>query len=379
VSAEAAFLCRTPRRPPGRFIGPLALGFFNYQVDAPRFVPTAFASRRFPGLLQQQPLSLNTLVDDGLFDGFSRIVASRNGLLVVDLRGVKHDRALKLCVCNPMAGVVHVLPHLGGKDGLGYYACTVLTADDRDEKTIDPPRSSSYFRLVLVYKYTRCGFTAFRSYSSEEGSWSEEAKVTNARLGNIQMGLTDDSLTHNGVVGYGGRLVYWLSKNVVFVLCLATLQSTVVSMPRSGNGQTFDMLNTLMGLSPNGMLCAIQLDRMSLRPANRRVPIRVTTCTDHSWWDTEELIQVEQSLPEDVGNVRLRWFCEKSGAVFFSTISGSNPLRSEMYVLNLETRVVDKLVSDDRNSNPWAYVHGYEMDQTAYLASLAEPEGMEDM
>jgi hypothetical protein len=84
-------------------------------------------------------------------------------------------------------------------------------------------------------------------------------------------------------------------------------------------------------------------------------------------------------LPEDVGNVRLRWFCEKSGAVFFSTISGSNPLRSEMYVLNLETRVVDKLVSDDRNSNPWAYVHGYEMDQTAYLASLAEPEGMEDM
>ena len=39
VSAEAAFLCRTPRRRPGRFIGPLALGFFNHQMDAPRFVP----------------------------------------------------------------------------------------------------------------------------------------------------------------------------------------------------------------------------------------------------------------------------------------------------------------------------------------------------
>jgi len=77
-----------------------------------------------------------------------------------------------------MAGVVHVLPHLGGKDGLGDYACTVLTADDRDDKTIDPPQSSLYFRLVMLY--TRCDFTAFRSFSSEEGSWSEEAKLTNA-------------------------------------------------------------------------------------------------------------------------------------------------------------------------------------------------------
>jgi hypothetical protein len=83
VSAEASFLCRTPRRPTGRFIAPLALGFFNHQMDVPRFVPTADASRRFPGLLQQ---SLSTLVDDGLFDGSSQIVASRNGLLVIDLR-----------------------------------------------------------------------------------------------------------------------------------------------------------------------------------------------------------------------------------------------------------------------------------------------------
>ncbi|CAL5003942.1 unnamed protein product [Urochloa decumbens] len=165
VSADAAFLCCTPRRPPGKFVGPLALGFFHHREAAaavPQFVPTDSATHRFPGLLQQpQPPSLSTLVDDGLFDSSSHIVASRNGLLVVDLRRGKHDRALKLCVCNPMAGVVYVLPPLIGKDGLGHYACTVLTADDRDEETADPPRSSSYFRLVMLY--SRRGFTAFRT------------------------------------------------------------------------------------------------------------------------------------------------------------------------------------------------------------------------
>jgi len=74
-------------------------------------------------------------------------------------------------------------------------------------------------------------------------------------------GLTVDGFTH-GVVGRGGRLVYWLSNNMVFVLCLEKLQlQMVINIPRSGKGRNFDMLNTLSGLSPNGMLCAIQLSR----------------------------------------------------------------------------------------------------------------------
>ncbi|CAO2176399.1 unnamed protein product [Urochloa humidicola] len=379
VSAEAAFLCRVPRRPLGRFVAPLALGFFHHhhREDAaavPLFVPTASASHRFPGLLQQpQPPSLSTLVDDGLFDGSSHIVASRNGLLVVDLRRGKHDRALKLCVCNPMAGVVHVLPRLGGKDGLGHYACTVLTADDRDEETADPPRSSSYFRLVMLY--SRRGFTAFRSYLSDDGRWSEEGKVTGARLGKKQMGLT-----YNGVVGRGGRLVYWLAKNVVFVLSLETLQSAVVRMPWSGNGRNFDMVNTFLGLPPEGRLCAIQFGNLSLGTTNRMISICIITCTAKGWWDKVELIHVEESLPADVTSVKLRWFCEKSGVVFFSTAAGDcDHRRYEMYALSLKTRVVEKLVSHDRDGDPWGQVHGYEMDQVAYLSSLAEPEGTEDM
>ncbi|CAO2187077.1 unnamed protein product [Urochloa humidicola] len=250
VSADAAFICRTPRRPPGRFFAHLALGFFHRREDAaaaaavPRFVPMASATHRFPGLLQQpKPLSLSTHVDDGLFDGTSQIVASRNGLLVVDLGRGKHGRALKLCVCNPMAGVVHVLPPLGGKDGLEHYACTVLTADDHGKETGDPPRSSSYFRVVMLY--SRRSFTAFRSYSSDDGRWSEEGMVTGARLGKKQMGWTC-----SGLVDPCGSVVYWLARNVVFVLCLETLTSAVFDIPRSGNGKNFDMVNTLLGLSP---------------------------------------------------------------------------------------------------------------------------------
>uniref|UniRef100_K4AJJ6 Uncharacterized protein n=1 Tax=Setaria italica TaxID=4555 RepID=K4AJJ6_SETIT len=140
VSGEAAFICRAKRcwTPPSPLIRSLALGFFYSPRHgaAPRFAATASASRRL-GL--RQP-SLNALIqglDDGLFDA-SRLVASRNGLLVVELQRRKRERALKLCVCNPMTGEVTVLPPLGGKEIVSPFACTVLTADDyynNDDKT----------------------------------------------------------------------------------------------------------------------------------------------------------------------------------------------------------------------------------------------------
>lgn len=86
-------------------------------------------TRHFLGLHGQPSLPLSTLTDDGLFHSF-HVVASRNGLLVIELRRAKHDRALRLCVCNPLSGAAHVLPPLAVKgDGLGHYACTVLAAD----------------------------------------------------------------------------------------------------------------------------------------------------------------------------------------------------------------------------------------------------------
>ncbi|TVU42911.1 hypothetical protein EJB05_09335, partial [Eragrostis curvula] len=378
VSGEAAFLCRTPRRLGGKFIPGLALGFFHHLDEgaaAPRFVPLPSAVRRLG--FQVQP-SLTTLVEgldgaDGLFNS-SRIVASRNGLLVVDLRHGKKDRALKLCVFNPMTGDVHILPPLSGKDGLGHFACTVITAEYQDNMNTDAaPARSSYFRLLLLY--TRRGFTAFRSYSSDEGSWSEEAKVTNARLGKKQMGLT-----HMGVADHGDDLAYWLAKNVVFVLSLKTMASKVIHMPHSGNGWKFDMVNTLLGFSPEGNHCAVQFAPLSLMKTKRDVTICVSTSRPHRGYDTKELFPVEQFLPANVMQVNLRWFCEKSGVVFFSAVCGSlRDRRREMYALNLNTRTVEMVASHAGDSDPWKDLYGYEMDQVAYLASLAERDVTENM
>lgn len=141
VSREAAFICRSRRCRRRPYVRSLALGFFYLHrrgAAVPRFAATASASRR---LALRQP-SLNALVeglDDGLFDS-SRLVASRNGLVVVELQRGKRERALKLCVCNPMIGEVTVLPSLGGKEIVRPYACTIITADDDvdddDDRTI---------------------------------------------------------------------------------------------------------------------------------------------------------------------------------------------------------------------------------------------------
>jgi hypothetical protein len=115
---------------------------------------------------------------------------------------------LKFCVYNPMTGAARVLPPLTGKDGVGHFACTVLTADDYQYQVQDgvaitppPPRlSSPHYRLLVLYN--RRDFTAIRSYSSKDGSWSPERRVTGAQLGKRQM-----RLTRGGVVAGGAQRV----------------------------------------------------------------------------------------------------------------------------------------------------------------------------
>ncbi|TKV94621.1 hypothetical protein SEVIR_9G307400v4 [Setaria viridis] len=381
VSGEAAFICRAKRcwTPPSPLIRSLALGFFYSPRHgaAPRFAATASASRRL-GL--RQP-SLNALIqglDDGLFDA-SRLVASRNGLLVVELQRRKRERALKLCVCNPMTGEVTVLPPLGGKEIVSPFACTVLTADDyynNDDKSpvsvvCEPPSSPSSYHLLLVY--ARRGFTACRTYVSDGCRWGPEAKVRDAApLGKKAMA----SMTGTGAVVVR-NVAYWHVKNIAFGVRLDTLRAEHVGMPVSGHDPAG---NTLLGVSPDGRLRVVQVvESMCATPATvkRRVAINVDTRrATGKEWDLEVIEVVGRFLPAETTWLRLRWMCEKSGVVFFT--AGCGDLRKDVYAMSLDKQEVEKVAShhDGGGGIPssWADLRGYEMDRTSYLSSLVMDE-----
>ena len=73
--------------------------------------------------------------------------------------------------------------------------------------------------------------------------------------------------------------------------------------------------------------------------------------------------------------VKLQWFCEKSGVIFFTAGEFTDP-RGDLYAVRLDTQMVEKVASDEGNGGRWLWgnLYGYEMDQAAYLASLAEPK-----
>jgi hypothetical protein len=378
VSGEAAFICRAKRRWTP-LVRSLALGFFHSPRHgaAPRFAATASASRRL-GL--RQP-SLNALVeglDDGLFDA-ARVVASRNGLLVVELQRRKRERALKLCVCNPMTGEVTVLPPLGGKQIVTPFACTVLTAEDYHNAAVSEPTSPSSHHLLLVY--ARRGFMACRTYVSDGGRWGPEAKVSDSiRLGKTAMA---SMATGTGVVV--GNVAYWHAKNIAFGVRLDTLREVIVDMPKSGSGHD-PAGNTLLGVSPDGRLRVVRVAESRCRTTpetvanNRWVAISVDTrsATVREGWDEEVIEVVGRFLPAETTWLKLRWMCEKSGVVFFT--AGRGDQSSDVYAMSLDKQEVEKVASHHDNGggggvpSSWADFHGYEMDRTSYLSSLAMDE-----
>ncbi|CAO2210067.1 unnamed protein product [Urochloa humidicola] len=205
VSADAAFLCRRRRAPPvtdDPLIRTLALGFFFHSrtgAAPPRFVPLSAAGARL------QP-SFAGILNGG---GASRVVASRGGRLVLDLRRRRGSSSrtttgvVRLGVCNPVTaaaggggGGVDVLPPLRGKDSpAGPYACTVITAADDDDRR----QQHGSYRVILIYN--RRSFTAVRCYSSGAGSWEPEAVVTGARVGrNHLAGGPHAAVVRDGVV-----------------------------------------------------------------------------------------------------------------------------------------------------------------------------------
>ncbi|KAF8757492.1 hypothetical protein HU200_010844 [Digitaria exilis] len=187
VSGDADFIClhappRTDRSARG-----LALGFFHHpdKTQPPRFVPlpSASSSSRLP--------SLKHLVDgEGrrIFHGASssRVVACRDGRLVVEIRRPTNGGPLTLCVCNPASGEADVLPCLPGGEA---YGCALLTVDDLrycKDKEKAPPRSASSYRVVLVFDHDDDGYTVARYFCSDAGRWGPSARVIGGRIADVK-------------------------------------------------------------------------------------------------------------------------------------------------------------------------------------------------
>lgn len=363
ITDAAVLLCRSLPLPQP-VLPRLALGFFYQEAAAGkrkrsaaagqtcRFVPTAAGAR----LLGP---SLSPFVEDG---EYSRPVTSRNGRVVLELRREGHADGLKLCVWNPMTGDVATLPPLHGDDKPGAYACALLTADDLDDP---PPSSPTFFRVVVVYN--RRTYTALRSYSSDTGRWSAEARRSSGpKMSSYTLHNLRQSVVHGGVA-------YWPLAHTAFAVRADTPEPEEMPMPPAvPKAPPHDHL---LGISPDGKLSFIVTSRyfdgsagvsscyhLAFGSNGGCTREQVSVCT---WRVRLHELRVHRS---DAMN--LRWFCERSGLLFF-TIDAKGSSTPGAYVLNIATKELEK-VADDIDCRSWTNFVGYEMDQASYyLSSVA--------
>ncbi|CAD6339237.1 unnamed protein product [Miscanthus lutarioriparius] len=374
----ATTICRS-LPPPDRLLPHLALGFFHGGTDdgntrrrrlaassqpSPWFVPMASATRLigspFPGLL----------LGGSLFH-HARPVASRNGLVVLELWSVGARRAedLALAVCNPMTGNVALLQPLAGP---GHdYACALLTADDLldEHGPPGPRRPGLFFSLVLVYN--RRGFTALRFYTTSsssdgDGSWGPEARKPGAKI-------KGHTLRHLGQAVVLAGVAYWPMYLGALGVRLDGAGAGVVDVcmvPYWGTNAPPG--NRLLGTVPDGRLSFIsvgvlkdifsfEVDTLDLRSIDD-----MSTAADR--WERHKLIDLHQLKVSRTTHIKLRWLCEKSGTLFF-TVVGEGASTSGAFALNLATMSFEKL-ADGAECNSWTSFCGYEMDHTALIASI---------
>uniref|UniRef100_A0A0E0M625 F-box domain-containing protein n=1 Tax=Oryza punctata TaxID=4537 RepID=A0A0E0M625_ORYPU len=264
-----------------------------------------------------------------------------------------------LCL-EPHTGDVSTLPPLHGDDKPGSYACALLTADD-----LDPPRrpsSSTFFRVVVVYN--RRTFTAFRSYSSDSGRWSAEARQSGTKMSSYTLHHLRQSVVHGGVA-------YWPLAHTAFAVRVDTPEPEEMPMPPAvPNAPRHDHL---LGVTPNGDLSFIDSGIYFVDGS-----LGVSTyyhlafdsnggCTrkyERSWHARLQEIEVHRS-----DAINLRWFCERSGKLFF-TIDGKGSSTPGAYAFSLATEELEK-VADEVDCGSGCNFVGYDMDNAAYLASLA--------
>lgn len=120
-----------------------------------------------------------------------------------------------------------------------------------------------YFRLVMVYNYSRFGLIAFRSYASDQGSWSEEARP---RLMDMPLPGLVSAMRMGVVVSCGGKVVNWLAYNWLlerwrpqpWLVYALSLDSSKLAYSPPSLLPTCGTLpfNPLLGCSPDGVASA---------------------------------------------------------------------------------------------------------------------------
>uniref|UniRef100_A0A0E0M282 DUF7595 domain-containing protein n=1 Tax=Oryza punctata TaxID=4537 RepID=A0A0E0M282_ORYPU len=349
----------------------LALGFFH-QDDAPAtaqkrklFVPMATAAARVLGFRWRSFSALFEAVGSDVLEPFlehSRPIASRNGRVVLELAREGHGDDLKLCVCNPMTGDVSMLPPLSGKDKPGFYVCTLLTADD----LLEPPCTTTFFRVLIVYN--RPSFTALRSYSSETGRWSAEARRSvPKKINTRRMQQLRHAVVLRGVA-------YWTLRHTAFAVRSDTPEPVEVAMLARGLADLWPN-NCVLGATPDGKLVFLYMVRCvdfvgvggkGFHPPPAGPGDDMDMDMSKGEWQYRQIkINLEQLKVEDASAINVRWFCERSGIVLF-TLGDELSSCPGTYALNLATHDVIKVST----AHSWTNFCGYEMDHAASLASV---------
>ncbi|KAL6905618.1 hypothetical protein ACP4OV_003219 [Aristida adscensionis] len=361
VAAHAAAISRA-LPPPGRFLPPLALGFFHQENDDAgagrrargrrasvplRFVPAASASRLLGPFAGGAHLPADA-------DG-ARPVASRNGCVVLELRREARGDWLALCVWNPMTGDVAVLPPLSGQDNPGYYACAILTGNDLDD-VLSPPtprRSPDFFRLLLVYN--RRGYTALRSFSSDAGGWGPEGRKPGAKIAGHMLRQLGPAVVLRGVA-------YWPMFSEAFGVRVPDAADHRV-LGVSSDGASLRYVD--VGFVARTLLCFTSSDSQ-LRGADYKSP------TGGFWDDVlDQHIRVPQIEVSKTTTVKLRWFGERSGTLIFTVgdeEAAGGAGAGAVFALNWATRSLEKL-ADGVGYHACRNLCGFEMDRAGLIAS----------
>nr|CAB3476897.1 unnamed protein product [Digitaria exilis] len=357
----------------------------------PCFVPTAAAGR----LIGLRAPSWTALADAVLGPGddhrgvleHARPVAARNGWVVLELRQERYTDSLKLCVCNPMRGEIAMLPPLAGAEKPGDYACALYTGHD---DLVTPRPLSAFFRLLIVYN--RRAFTALRSYSSDAGRWSTEAKRS--------WGPKIASPRHLGQSIVVDGVAYWHLRHSAFAVRVDISEPTEVLMPAASHHiSNLPRGWQSLGVDTDGKLIFIDAGLCNLpnvglgkrlgatvRSYYLVIATRAVFCPGSGGGDCsgeweKRLIPIklqqlkvrcvgfgEKEPPPFGDKVNLRWFCEKSGTLLFTLGEGTSSPGA--FLLNIATEQVEK-VADGVDCDSWRNFVGYEMDGAAYLASIA--------